>query len=141
EDGSVFVTVIVDHFTQIEPMNADFAQLSTEQRTRRGARVTTTTTVDSTEGLGVFWTVALQIELAEVRNHQVARRLVRDAAATARSSTSYNAAVATAAQQVVDAVAAEWAQPSEPPAIGNASAPGAQPAGATSGDGAPPGRS
>jgi len=129
EDGSVIVTIIVDHFTQIEPMNADFVHLSTEQRTRRGARVTTTTTVDSTEGLGVFWTVALQIELAEVRNHQVARRLVRYAAATDKSSTSYNAAVATATQQVVDAVATEWAPPSEPPAVSPASAPGAQPAG------------
>jgi hypothetical protein len=125
EDGSVIVTVIVDHFTQIEPMNSDFTQLSTEERTRRGARVTTTTTVDSTDGLGVFWTVALQIELAEVRNHQVARRLVRYAAATDKSSTSYNAAVATAAREVVDAVATEWAQPSAPTAIPNASAAGA----------------
>jgi hypothetical protein len=117
EDGSVIVTVIVDHFTQIEPMNSDFARLSTENRTRRGTRVTTTTTVDSTDGLGVFWTVALQIELAEVRNHRVARRLVRYAAATDKSSTSYNAAVAAAAMGIVDAVATEWAQPSAPPAI------------------------
>jgi hypothetical protein len=100
---------------QVEPVNATATRVTATQRDRRRT-VVGTTNLELTDSLGVFWIVAFQIELAEVRGHQIARRLVRYATATSKESSSYSTAVAAAAGEIVDAVATEWTQPSEPPA-------------------------
>lgn len=74
-----------------------------------------TANVELGDSLGVFWVVAFQIELAEVKDHHIARRLVRYAAATSKESSSYATAVAAASGEIVDAVAAEWVPASPPP--------------------------
>lgn len=126
EDGTVIVSVIVDHFTQIEPVNATATKLTAVEGTRRRMTVATAD-VGMTDSLGVFWVVAFQIELAEVRGHQIARRLVRYAAASSKESSSYSTAIAATAGEIVDAVATEWAQPSVSADINNGAVPPAPP--------------
>jgi len=106
-DGTVIATVVLDHATQITPTNADH-----NQTTRQQGNHQVTTTTSSSETFGSYWTFAFQIELGEVRDRRVARRLVLHVASSASSPTAYGDAVQKAATEVVHAVASEWSKPS-----------------------------
>jgi hypothetical protein len=102
-DGTVVVTVVIDHLTQVTPRNADFSQTKHQE-----GNYEVTTTTSRSETFGPFWTFTFAVELAEVRDRRIGRRLVRHATATSTSPTGYSDAVGQAAYQVVEAVAAEW---------------------------------
>jgi hypothetical protein len=105
-DGTVVVSLAIDHVAKITARNDEFSQSTSQQGSYQ---VTTTRT--ASESFGPFWTVGFRVQLGEVRGGRVVRRLVRYGAASGTSEAAYADALADLAAEIVDAVATDWIAP------------------------------
>ena len=106
-DGTVLVSVVIDHLTRLQPRNHEFS-VTKHQENRFDGRYEVTTTKTKTETFAAFWVFSLRIQLAQVRGGKITHRLVRYASVGSPSQSGYGEAIATATDEIVRAVATTW---------------------------------
>jgi len=107
-DGTVIVSVVIDHLTKITPRNHEFSQTKHHEN-RGGTTYEVTTTTTKTEAFGAFWVFSFRLQLAQVEGGKVVRRRVRYATFDASSESGYSHAVNAATDGIVTLVATAWA--------------------------------
>ncbi len=113
-DGTVIVSVVIDHLTKITPRNHEFSQTKHNESRADGVYEVTTTRTQS-QTFGAFWVFSFRIQLAQVEGGKIARRRVRYATFDAPDPSGYSHAINAATDTVVSTVAATWA--SRPDAV------------------------
>jgi hypothetical protein len=102
-DGTVLVSVVIDHLTRLEPRNHEFSVTK-----QQAGNVEITTTITNTQTFAAFWVFSLRIQLAQVHGGKITHRLVRYASHGSPTQTGYGTAIAAATDEIVRSVATNW---------------------------------
>ena len=112
-DGTVIVSVVIDHLTKITPRNHEFSQTKHDEN-RGGTTYEVTTTTTKTETFGAFWVFSFRVQLAQVEGGKIVRRRVRYATSDSATESGYAQAINAATDGIVTTVATTWAARSAP---------------------------